>query len=800
MSPRRELAAFTATLAALIAGFLSPALFGGRVLSPADVLFASHAFDEFGGLEYEPANRLLIDPVLQLEPWLEHSRTLLRQGRLPLWNDLAGCGAPHLANGQSAVFDPFHLIAYLGSPPTAHAWMAAARLGFAGLGMFLLARAWGLGPWGRWFAGLAFPFCGFVIVWLLFPSASVAVWMPWVFLATERLLDRPDWNRVGPLALAIGGLLLGGHVQTSAHVLIAAFIYMLTRLNSLIEFRRIATRWLLAAGLGMALGATAILPLAAYLTRSPVWTDRAAGQPGLFAVTKPRLLDAVCTIFPYIYGSQRRGHPNLARALGVHNLNESAGGYAGLVTICWLAPIGLIEFRRDRRVRFVALMVALAALGAFDIPPVANVLRAIPILKVIDHRRLSLLLAFGLILLGAWGLDSLRAPGLRIRAAWLTLAAGLITIAFGVVVLEPNIRARAIAHYSKAASGLNADDAEVYRRRAEHQTHLTRTFLPHYALTCAAELTALAVLAWALQRRRPRTELPRASLFGLAILDLFAFGFRLNPDLPPELYRPESRLIQALRSVAPPPGRILALDPELPPNTLMRYGLADIRNYDSIEMNGNLEFFDSLYEPGSSRTCRREVNWKTVERALDRLAIANVVAIVARTPPPEGLFSRVERIDAFWIARPEVRRDHPIAWSSDHGRARVVLNAEHPPTITLPLSYDPGWRAECSGRPIAVRSTTSGAFLECDVPEGPRRVDLRYDPSEVRVALAGSGLAACLIVASLVWRPGARSEPKTRLRSWMVRQRRVRIDSMISARSGSPAYLEGRNADGPLHV
>ena len=120
--------------------------------------------------DYEPANRLLMDPVLQFQPWLEFNRRMIRSGRLPLWNSHAGCGAPHLANGQSAVFDPFHLIAYLGTMPAAYAWMAAGRLWVAGLGMFLLARSWRLGFWGRWFAGLVYPFCGFLVVWLLYPG------------------------------------------------------------------------------------------------------------------------------------------------------------------------------------------------------------------------------------------------------------------------------------------------------------------------------------------------------------------------------------------------------------------------------------------------------------------------------------------------------------------------------------------------------------------------------------------------------------------------------------------------------
>src|ERR1700756_932984 len=98
--------------------------------------------------------------------------------------------------------------------------MAAARLWVAGLGMFLLAGHWGLGRWGRWFAGLVYPFSGFLVVWLLYPVASVAVWFPWVVWSCDRVLDRPSGRRVGVMALLVGVCLLGGHVQTSAHVLL----------------------------------------------------------------------------------------------------------------------------------------------------------------------------------------------------------------------------------------------------------------------------------------------------------------------------------------------------------------------------------------------------------------------------------------------------------------------------------------------------------------------------------------------------------------------------------------------------
>src|SRR5205823_180395 len=120
------------------------------------------------------------------------------------------------------------------------------------------------------------------------------------------------------------------------------------------------------------------------------------------------------------YGSQRRGHPNLARALGVHNLNESAAGYAGLATAAWLAPLAWAVRRRCPRVGFLAGMVAFGLMGAFQWPPVDNLLRGLPILDVTDNRRLTLWVAFGLTLLGGSGLDHL-GRSLRLARGWIAL-------------------------------------------------------------------------------------------------------------------------------------------------------------------------------------------------------------------------------------------------------------------------------------------------------------------------------------------------------------------------------------------
>ena len=761
MSPRRELLSFAAVLSALVGVFFCESLFGGKVLSPADVLFVSATFRGSGGPLYEPANRLLMDPVLQFQPWLEFNRAMLRQGRLPLWNRHAGCGAPHLANGQSAVFDPFNILCYVAPLPEAHAWAAAGRLLVAGLGMFLLARAWGLGRWGRWFAGLTFPFSGFVVAWLLYPVTNVAVWMPWLFWTTDRALTRPSPRAAGLVALAVALVLLGGHVQTSAHVLLAAGLYALWRLRRLGTGPKAVRCCVAGVVLGVAMAAIEIVPLGFYLARSSVWADRAAERAPFWVLTSPRWLDAVGTALPYAFGSQRRGHPNLARAVGAHNLNESAGGFAGLATLLWLAALGWDSRSRARRVEFLAALAVLGAFGAFGIPPVDNVLRALPVLNVTDNRRLTLWVAFGLVLLGAHGLDGLAAViGSRRRAIgpllWIGVAIMLVAAAINVPRVEHRLRTRARAHYAQAAAATPGADPSVYAARGERQVRQVLTFVPRYLALSAAHLAALAALAMLAGHGAVSAQQTRAALIGLALVDLFAFGFDLNPAIPRAADRPMTAVVEYLRREVGMRGRAVGIGEELPPNTLMRYGLADARNYDSVELRRSLAWFGPMYEPaGRAPTSRADITWAGVIRARERLEDASVRAVVSATAPPQGAFARVDRVGATWIARLDARPlveadigDAELSVEHEDGLLRIRTRSTRDLTIRIRETFDAGWRAERDGAPAAVE-LFRGTFMALRAGAGRHEFVLRYDPPEVRAALAVSVGSAFLAVFAL---------------------------------------------------
>jgi hypothetical protein len=566
-------------------------------------------------------------------------------------------------------------------------------------------------------------------------------------------------------------VLLGGHVQTSAHVLLAAAAYTAWRAWSGRANRRECTAWGLGIVLGLALASVEVVPLAVYLTRSPVWGDRAGSRKSPWVLERPRMLDAVCTALPYAFGSQRRGHPNLARAVGVHNLNESAGGYAGLATLVWLAPLAWSARSRQPQVGFLAGLAVFGVLGAFDGFPVANVVRAVPVLNVTDNRRLTLWVAFALVVLGGIGIEQLarvravRAGGRGWRlgpGGWLGLAAALVlgTVSVAVVRAEPGLRARAREHYARSAERTPGADPAEYRDRAERQVGLTLTFLPRYLMLAGGQLLGLVGLAVLARGGVLKGGVLRPSLLGLTLVDLLGFGFDLNPAIAAALDRPASPVIDYLRREVGLRGRILGLGQELPPNSLMRYGLSDARNYDSIELGRSLAWFSPLYEPVSpgqaaARTSRRAITWDGVLRAHDRLCDAAVCAVVGPSPPPPGFFGRVDRVGAVWIARLEgaplasaTAQQGPLVMCRDHGLVGIRVACARDDRIVVRETFDSSWRAEVDGVATPVEPY-QGAFLSVPVAAGRHELVLRYDPPEVRLALATSVFALAAVVFAL---------------------------------------------------
>ena len=202
---------------------------------------------------------------------------------------------------------------------------------------------------------------------------------------------------------------------------------------------------------------------------------------------------------------------------------------------------------------------------------------------------------------------------------------------------------------------------------------------------------------------------------------------------------------------------------ELPPNTLMRFGLGDVRNYDSVELSRSLDFFEPLYEEtDEARSSRRTVSWRTVGRALPRLREAAVGAIVAATPPPDpSQFVAVERVGDAWIAHLDsparIGLEGPgratITPSSTPSAIRVDVDAEGPATrLVVRETWDAGWSATVDGEP-AVVGKYAETFISIQVTPGRHDIALTYRPAPLRAGLAASAAALATALLALTRRP-----------------------------------------------
>ena len=217
---RREIAEAASLLLLALAVFFWPAVLGGRVLLPSDLIFdIDPLWQPLAPEGYtHPANHILSDQVYAFFPWKVFTLRSLAQGRLPLWNPYVSGGLPFVGNAQSAVFSPFNLVSYLLPLYSSYVITAILLLSVAGLFTFLFAREIGLSKPGALLAMTAFTFSGPMIVWLGYPLSPVIAWLPAMLLTIERALNRRSGLYVTASGLTIAAQFLGVHEHLLFHM------------------------------------------------------------------------------------------------------------------------------------------------------------------------------------------------------------------------------------------------------------------------------------------------------------------------------------------------------------------------------------------------------------------------------------------------------------------------------------------------------------------------------------------------------------------------------------------------------
>lgn len=133
-------------------------------------------------------------------------------GHVPLWNPLTGCGAPQLADIETAVCWPLRLL-LLGLEPV-HSWnlLLVFNLMVCGTGTFVLARTLGTSRLASLLAGTVLAFCPY----LVFQSELIggcASLTPWVMASFVKCSTSTSslWRIAA--AIACAGMVISGHPE-----------------------------------------------------------------------------------------------------------------------------------------------------------------------------------------------------------------------------------------------------------------------------------------------------------------------------------------------------------------------------------------------------------------------------------------------------------------------------------------------------------------------------------------------------------------------------------------------------------
>jgi len=689
---------------ALVLVFLFKPMTGPYISIATDIpkLVAPWSASAPGLTKYTVLNMETQDVPMQLVPWAHQVREAWKSGHAPLWNALAGCGYPLLANAQSAAFSPLRILALplpLGYAMTAEAAMKMlvaltftflyCRRRYDALPSSIAAIAYGFGP--------------FVVAWLHFAQSTAACFLPAVMYQIDLLVERRTYERFVATATIGAIVVFCGHPETAVHILMFALTYVLW--IAIIEKRREFLPALIGSGaVAVLLALPMIVPFAENVRDSTRFEDMksAGGDMPFSDATSLALL-----VQPRLYGT-RPGNPwGPAGA-------EAVTGFAsilGIAAVIAVAVDAIAKRRfRDREVFFVIAAIAIFILLANGKPFVAA-LHAI--IGLAANARLRFLFAWILAVLIAAAVN-------RIRAT--PFAIGLVSAALLIVMIAmrtpfPSAAARhdgLIAVIPSAIVLLIAAIALVPRLR-----------------TIASLLLVVAVIA-----------------------EMWPLTIGWNSAFPIETFYPRTPLIDAvLEHHRPGFDRVAGIGNVLFPNTNAMFGIEDARVHDPMEparyvhfIGGAIshDYYKKLIDESSPLLDRLNVRWLMTEPNHE---LVDTSRYVLRYAGPDGrLYENLHAMPRFFAEGARV-----TITSASGDEYTLDVDAAKPTVVMSSVGASRWWKmftrrrgGEISASP---RETT---FLSFPIPAGHTTIRIRYIDVHFRIAWIVALLTAAVLVCFMI--------------------------------------------------
>ena len=481
-------------------------------------------------------------------------------------------------------------------------------------------RALGVNRRGAGLAGIVYQLSGFMIASAVFPMmVAAAVWLPLVLWMIENILRGRSlwifrgtallWVAIG--ALALGCNILAGHIELTIYTLLIAGYYAAFRL--VLEFARrwrrtgspplrwafSAAIWLLAlVALGIGLAALQLIPLYEFVGSN--WRAERSSLETALGYAHP-IRDFAQFLLPNVYGSPaHQSYVDVFSGELVSDLRDAAGAsrdfiywgiknyvegalYVGVLPLAFAAFALLTGWRRGWA-SWLALfgLLAGAALSFMFGAATYSLVFQLPGMNQLNSPfRWVFALTLATAALAGIGLHLLCEVGGRWRRVALLFGLAQLVAGLGLLLGVAAIQAE-FARFEPLLNRLVTELAGADRAFADGRMFFS--YLQPQLLTLGGLLLVGGVLFLGLAWRRSWLWASLALIVTAVDLLIASYGF--NPASDPLLLDFKPPAIEFLQGQA---GRfrVTSLErpgdgPILPPNTGMRFGIDDIRGYDSI--------------------------------------------------------------------------------------------------------------------------------------------------------------------------------------------------------------------------
>ena len=605
-----------------------------------------------------PYNALLSDLVLENFQWKSFIRESISNADIPLWNSHQFSGIPFLAAGQQSTLYPFSLLYYVLPLPAAYGWFTVVQLWLAGAFMYLFLRGVSLGRFGGLLAGVVYQLSAFFVISAVFPMIiASAAWLPLVLLAVELIIQQRPALRGRPAsipwvvlgAIALGCNVLAGHVEITYYVLIIAGYYAAVRLiwqwwvGRKTQTHRLA--WVVQRGiwligmiiLGLGLGSIQFIPL--FELASMNYRDGRATLDQVRGWAHP-MRDVVQFLLPNFYGNPSHhsyldvfsgetitqftnaaGQSINTIDWGIKNYVEGAL-YLGILPLI-LAVYGIAntffnrqdaknaQEKQENKPPYKGIFAVLTVVSLtfmFGLPTYALLYYGFPgINQLHSPFRWIFGVTVGIAVLAGFGADTLISEA---KSRRLTRIFGYIGVIDGIVILLGLLVTRVFfAQFEPLFQRIVDNLALAGNAFSSARMFYSYEFVNVLALGLML-LGAGVVFLWAGNltpqpplrvQRGGGVKLWQILAVGLVAVDLMAASWSFNPASDPELLNFTPPAIQWLKQ-QPGEWRYTTIDDPtmgergkiMNANMGWRYGLDDIRGYESIIPKQYVDFMSQL--------------------------------------------------------------------------------------------------------------------------------------------------------------------------------------------------------------